>query len=60
MTQSDARFGQEDWICYVIADQSDPDSLLPDILPDPDTGNNWTLEITVEIQVPMLSEIAYQ
>ena len=60
MTQSDARFGQEDWICYVIADQSDPDSLLPDILPDPDTGNNWTLEMTVKIQVPMLSEIAYQ
>tara|TARA_B100001741_G_C16499112_1_gene573739 strand:- start:657 stop:1367 length:711 start_codon:yes stop_codon:yes gene_type:complete len=59
MAQSDARFGQDDWICYVIADQSDPDSLLPDILPDPDTGNNWTLEITVKIQVPMLSEIAY-
>ena len=41
MTQSDARFGQEDWICYIIA-SIHPDSLLPDILPDPDTGNNWT------------------
>ena len=44
MTQSDAWFGQEDWICYVK--RSIRSRLPPDILLDPDTGNNWTLQIT--------------
>ena len=63
LAMSDADMGQGEWICYVIAEQAEPDSPLP--LPDgplggdPDTGNNWTLSLTVTVQIPILQEIAY-
>ncbi len=59
----DAAMGQGEWICYVVADQTEPDSPLPlpdiPIGDDPDTGNNWTLSLTVTVQIPVLQEIAY-
>ena len=41
----------------VTADQADPDPLIEN-LPDPDTGNEWTLTITYVILVPTITEIA--
>jgi PKD repeat protein len=58
LAMSDAEMGQGEWICYVVADQAEPDPILP-ILPDTDTGNNWTLSLTVTVQIPVLQEIAY-
>jgi hypothetical protein len=62
LAMSDADMGQGEWICYVIAEQAEPDSLispLPEIGGDPDTGNNWNLSLTVTVQIPILQEIAY-
>ena len=54
-----ARFGQGDWIWTIIATDADPDSFI-DGVPDPDAGNDWTLTITITVQVPVLTEIAYE
>ena len=39
------------------ADQSDPDSYIPGV-PDPDPGNDWTLNVQVLIARPSLTEVA--
>ncbi len=63
LAMSDASMGQGEWICYVVAEQTEPDSPfpLPDIPigDDPDTGNSWNLSLTVTVQIPILQEIAY-
>lgn len=51
------RNGQGEWLWTIIAQQADPDPLIEG-LPDPDPGNDWTLEVIVELQVPVLTEIA--
>ena len=51
------RNGQGDWTWTVLAQQADPDPLFEG-LPDPDPGNDWTLEVIIELQVPVLTEIA--
>ncbi|MBA87285.1 MAG: hypothetical protein CMB29_04385 [Euryarchaeota archaeon] len=51
------RNGQGNWTWTIFAQQADPDPLFEG-LPDPDPGNDWTLEVVIEIQVPILTEIA--
>ena len=51
------RNGQGDWTWTIFAQQADPDPLFEG-LPDPDPGNDWTLEVIIELQVPVLTEIA--
>ena len=51
------RNGQGEWTWTVLAQQADPDPLFEG-LPDPDPGNDWTLEVIIELQVPVLTEIA--
>jgi hypothetical protein len=59
LNQPGARFGQGNWTWAVIADQSDPDGLIPGA-PDPDPGNDWTLDVRIIVLVPRLVEIAYE
>lgn len=59
MAMTDADMGQGEWICYVQADQTEPDPAIPIPGTDLDTGNNWTLSMTVTVQIPILQEIAY-
>lgn len=59
LAMADADLGQGEWICYVVADQTEPDPLIPIPGTDLDTGNNWTLSMTVTVQIPVLQEIAY-
>ena len=59
LAMSDADMGQGEWICYVIAEQAEPDPAFPIPGTDLDTGNNWTLSLTVTVQIPILQEIAY-
>ena len=54
-----AAMGQGEWICYVQADQTEPDPTIPIPGTDLDTGNYWNLSMTVTVQTPMLQEIAY-
>lgn len=49
--------GVGEWILSVRADQSDPDSYIPGV-PDPDPGNDWTLNVQVLIARPSLTEVA--
>ncbi len=51
------RNGQGNWTWTIFAQQADPDPLFEGF-PDPDPGNDWTLEVVIEIQVPVLTEIA--
>ena len=51
------RNGQGNWTWTIFAQQADPDPLFEG-LPDPDPGNDWTLEVVIEIQIPVLTEIA--
>jgi len=51
------RTAQGDWIWTILAQQADPDPLIEG-LPDPDPGNDWTLEVVIQIQSPVLTEIA--
>ena len=44
LNEPGARFGQGEWIWSVVAQNADPDSIVPGA-PDPDTGNDWTLTI---------------
>ena len=53
------RFGQGEWIWTVVARDADPDPLVEG-LPDPDAGNDWVLTITIQIMVPVLTEVAYE
>lgn len=59
LNQPGARFGQGNWTWAVIADQSDPDGIIPGA-PDPDPGNDWTLEVRITVLSPRLVEIAYE
>ena len=59
LAMADADMGQGEWICYVVADQTEPDPVFPIPGTDLDTGNNWTLSMTVTVQIPVLQEIAY-
>ena len=57
LNSSSLQFGQDEWIWSITADQADPDAFIEN-LPDPDTGNQWTLTITYIILVPTITEIA--
>lgn len=59
LNQPGARFGQGNWSWVVVADQADPDGVLPGA-PDPDPGNDWTLEVRIVVLVPRLVELAYE
>jgi len=59
LNQPGARFGQGNWSWTVVADQADPDGLIPGA-PDPDPGNDWTLEVRITVLVPRLVEVAYE
>lgn len=58
LNQPGARFGQGEWVWTIVAQNADPDSLIPGA-PDPDGGNDWTLTIVVTVLTPVLTEIAY-
>ena len=49
------RWGMGDWIWTITADQCDPDLPVDGI--DPDTGNDWSLEVEFIILVPRVAEI---
>ena len=55
LNEAGQRFGQGDWIWSISADQCDPD--LPVDGVDPDTGNDWDLQIEFVILIPRVSEI---
>ena len=57
LNSSAIQFGQDEWVWSITADQADPDPLIEN-LPDPDTGNEWTLTVTYVILVPTITEIA--
>ena len=59
LNEAGARFGQGEWVWTVVARDADPDALV-DGLPDPDEGNDWLLTITIQIMVPVLTEVAYE
>ena len=52
---SGARFGQGEWVWTIVAQNADPDSVIPGT-PDPDGGNDYTFVITV--LTPVLTEVA--
>ena len=54
-----ARFGQGEWVWTVVAQNADPDSIIPGA-PDPDAGNDWTLTIVITVLTPILTEVAYE
>ena len=49
------RWGMGEWIWTITADQCDPDLPVDGI--DPDTGNDWSLEIEFIILTPRVAEI---
>lgn len=57
MSEPGAKFGQGEWIWTVVAQDADPDSIIPGTI-DPDGGNDWTLEIRIRVLVPELTEVA--
>ena len=58
LNEPGARFGQGEWIWSVVAQNADPDSIVPGA-PDPATGNDWTLTIVIKGLTPILTEVAY-
>ena len=58
LNEPGARFGQGEWVWTVVAQNSDPDSIIPGA-PDPDAGNDWTLTIVITVLTPILTEVAY-
>lgn len=56
LSSREANRGQGTWIWSVIAKQSDPDSLIGEL--DPDPGNDWSLKVEVLIMRPSLTEVA--
>jgi len=58
LNEPGARFGQGEWIWTIYAQNSDPDSIIPG-QPDPDGGNDWTLNIIITVLTPVLTEVAY-
>lgn len=59
LNEPGARFGQGEWVWTVVAQNADPDSIIPGA-PDPDGGNDWTLTIVITVLTPILSEVAYE
>ncbi len=59
LNEPGARFGQGEWVWTVVAQNADPDSIIPGA-PDPDAGNDWTLTIVITVLTPMLTEVAYE
>ena len=59
LNEPGARFGQGEWIWSIVAQNADPDSVLPG-QPDPDGGNDWSLTIIITVQTPVLTEVAYE
>ena len=53
-----ARFGQGEWVWTIVAQNADPDSVIPGT-PDPDGGNDYTLRIVITVLTPLLTEVAY-
>jgi PKD repeat protein len=53
-----ARFGQGEWVWTIVAQNADPDSVIPGT-PDPDGGNDYTLKIVITVLTPVLTEVAY-
>ncbi len=49
------RWGMGEWIWTITAEECDPDLPVDGI--DPDTGNDWDLEIEFTILIPRVSEI---
>jgi len=49
------RWGIGEWIWTITADQCDPDLPVDGI--DPDTGNDWSLEVEFIILIPRVAEI---
>ena len=58
LSEPSARFGQGEWIWTIVAQNADPDSAIPGT-PDPDGGNDYTLEIVITVLTPVLTEVAY-
>ena len=58
LNEPGARFGQGEWVWTVVAQNADPDSIIPGA-PDPDAGNDWTLTIVITVLTPILTEVAY-
>ena len=56
LNSQDNSKGTGTWVWTVVARQSDPDSLIGDI--DPDPGNDWTLTVEVLVMRPSLTEVA--
>lgn len=59
LSNPNERSGQGEWVWTVVAQQADPDPLFEGA-PDPDPGNDWSLNIIVKVHVPQLVEIAYE
>lgn len=58
LSEPGARFGQGEWVWTVVAQNADPDSVIPGT-PDPDGGNDYTLTIVITVLTPVLTEVAY-
>ena len=58
LNEPGARFGQGEWVWTIVAQNADPDPLIPGA-PDPDGGNDWTLSIVITVWTPILTEVAY-
>jgi len=58
LNEPGARFGQGEWVWTIVAQNADPDPLIPGA-PDPDGGNDWTLSIVITVLTPILTEVAY-
>ena len=59
LNEPGARFGQGEWVWTVVAQNADPDSIIPGA-PEPDAGNDWTLTIVITVLTPILTEVAYE
>ena len=58
LSEPGARFGQGEWVWSIVAQNADPDSVIPGT-PDPDGGNDYTLRIVITVLAPVLTEVAY-
>lgn len=58
LSEPGARFGQGEWVWSIVAQNADPDSVIPGT-PDPDGGNDYTLRIVITVLTPVLTEVAY-
>lgn len=59
LDQPGQNFGQNPWLLFVRALQTNPDSTV-EFLPDPDPGNDWTLTLRIVIHEPIITEISFE